>query len=154
MRFPTTVKHLRLAAARSINSNLQLADHLYDLADGLIEEKRDNRGRIRIDSNKIGYNPRTRIKLLVRSLIELTNIYGSDISSKQLSYANDLVEEVEVGYLGDTEIESDFAKELEEDALVVSEKEAESSLQLRIMRIFEELISNPPTASLDSNQST
>ena len=147
MSVQKSVKYLRLAAAETINHDLTLADHLYDLADGLGGEKITPVGKFNFSSNKIGYNSRTRIKLLVQWLTELANIYESDITSKQLSYANDLIDEVEVGFLCDTEIESDFAKPLRENGFSISPNDAELSLQVRIVRIMEELMANHPMSS-------
>lgn len=141
MEISKVATNLRLAAANIITNDIQLADHIYDLADLVLKGEAVSLNFTYVKSKRVGYNPRTRIKLLANILTELADVYFAVITPKQLAYANDLIDEVEIGFLRDTDNDSDFARELKQTGLTVSAEDAEISLKLRIVRLIEDVMS-------------
>ncbi len=83
---------------------------------------------------------RTRVELLSNFLLQFISLYEEALSVKQISYANDLLEKIGVGYLDDEESDSSYAQQLRQENYKISGHDAEFSLQVRISTLLDELI--------------
>lgn len=140
MKTSDLAKFLRKSASEIIDNDLRLADALYQISDHLVERSEGTRNQLQFPSFGTEFNPRTRVKLLSTILLQLTTIYESSISSKQISYVSDLVEKIEVEYFDDEENDSSFAQQLRLENYEISAHDSEFSLQVRISNLLQELM--------------
>lgn len=139
MKKSDLTKFLRNSAGEIIDEDVLIADALYRISDHLEENSEGTGEQLQFLSFGTEFNPRTRVKLLSTMLIQLTTIYESAVSSKQLSYVNDLVDKIEVGYL-DEKNDSSFADQLRLNNYNLSAYDSELSLQVRISNLLQEVM--------------
>lgn len=83
-----------------------------------------------------------RVEVLTRILADLVELYRKSLSVNQISWAFDLIESVEVGYLNDESVDSDLANDLRSSNYQIAGSDAELSLQVRITNLLETVMPN------------
>lgn len=134
------IELLRQMATDTIDSDLSLADAYFKISNYLEDKSKGLNAELSFQSSQTEFDERTRIIVLYQILTSLNQIYGLDLSSKELSYSNDLIEKVEVGYFNDESVDSTFAEELREQNYSMDGKSAEISLQTRIVYVLQDVM--------------
>lgn len=121
-----------------IETDTRLAEDLYRLIDRLTKSQRRAEFPIPPCSSADEFSQSERIAVLVSVLDQLAAVYEDSISPKQISYVNDLLDKIAVGYFDEPEAESSFVQELRSGHYTISARDAEFALQVRISNLLEE----------------
>lgn len=76
------------------------------------------------------------IAALADALFSLTQIYQNDLTTNQVGWNNDAVEDVEVGYLKDDSVDSTYAENLRSENFSMTFEEALGHLETRFQNTF------------------
>ncbi len=140
MKNQEEIKLLQKMALEKLDSDINLADAFHEIASYLEKKSEGLYAELGFNSSVNNYQERTRIFILYQFLCQSIQFYNAKLSTKELSYANDLVEKVEVGYFKDETVNSSFAQELREENYTIDAKSAELSLQARIVSVLNDVM--------------
>ncbi len=140
MKNQEEIKFLQKLALEKLDFDIDVADAFHEIASYLEKKSQGLHAKLGFNSSVNKYQERTRIIILYLFLCQSIQLYNTDLSTKELSYANDLVEKIEVGYFKDEIVDSTFAQELREENYTLDAKSAEHSLQTRIVSILNDVM--------------
>ncbi|MEK7725387.1 MAG: hypothetical protein AAB336_13625 [Acidobacteriota bacterium] len=135
-------------AANRVMSNIPQADLLNTIADKLkvIENNsviNVSFGYLNNETDSVGeISETTKLMVLMKVLELLSEIYEIELSASELGFANDLLDEIGVGYFNDKKLNSGFAERKREEGYKIDFQDAEKSLQKRIVSVLEDVLSN------------
>lgn len=125
-----------------VETDTRLAEGLFRLIDRL----RKSQGRAEFPKlpcfSAHEFSQRERVAVLMSVLDQLASVYEDSISPKQMSYVNDLLDKISVGYFEDSKSDSSFVEELRIRNYKISDPDAEFALQVRISNLLEETMPN------------
>lgn len=140
MKNQEEIKLLQKLALEKLDSDINVADAFHEIANYLEKKSEGLYAELGFNSSINKYQERTKIVILYQFLCQSIQLYNADLSTKELSYANDLVEKIEVGYFNDETVDSTFAQELRKENYKIDAKSAELSLQARIVSILNDVM--------------
>lgn len=121
-----------------VETDIGLAEDLYRLIDRLRKSQRQAEIPKPQCVSAEEFSQIERVAVLMSVLDQLSSVYEDSISPKQISYVNDLLDKIAIGYFDDPDVDSTFAEELRIGNYTISARDAEFALQVRISNLLEE----------------